>query len=460
MLIATIVVVAFLFFVSYIVFDKDFLAPPTAIALVFLFGCFCTFYNEQRWGLEFSSDSMLVIAAGILANMLGALIGVCVTSKSRSGRISFSFSHEKTEPKEIHISPVKTYIVIVCQIIAFYLIVIHIRRLTGYSDWITAVTRYRELTGKNANVNDLSIQMPFLTRNLGQLSRLFAVVYAYIVGNNLIAAKKKVSLYWIPVLIYFATTFMQGDRSNMIRLWLEVIIVAYIIHKRKTGWKSNKETRKILRIMALSIILLGFVFAAVRELVGRENDWDPLYYVTFYAGAPTAVLNQIVTHPFTPLVWGQRTLFYLNQTLTVLFGWPGKYNFYYDYYTSPNGSVIGNAPTAFGPAYNEFGFWGFFLIMTAFGAFYMILYCKCRNKQGKSPIDFRLMIFAYVAYVFLMYFYSTFFDFLGHVFIKYLIELWLIRWFLVGWKYKAGIKITFGNRKRMIYHSQQWYESH
>ncbi len=454
MLIATIVVVAFLFILSYIIFDKDFLAPPTAVALVFLFGCFCAFYNEKRWGLEFSAESMFLIAAGIVATMLGAFIGVCITSKSRKRRIGFSFSHEITEPNEVFVSPIKTLIVIAFQLVALYLVFLHIRRLTGFSNWITAVASYR-LVRKNANIDDLSIRMPFLTRNLRDASRMFAIAYAYIVGNNLIAGKKKLSLCWIPVVIYSITTFMQGDRSNMIRLWLEILVVAYTVHKRKVGWGSSRETRKVIRVMAASIILLGVVFAGVRELVGKGNDWDPLYYVTFYAGSPTAVLNQIVTTSFEPTVWGQRTMYFLNLSLTVFFGWPGKYNFYYEYFTSPTGAVIGNAPTAFAPAYREFGFFGFFLIMTAFGVFYMVLYCKCRTKQGSNPFDFRLMVYAHIAYVFLMYFYSTFFDFLGHVFIKYLIELWLIRWFLVGWQFKSRVKLTFGKKDRLHIENNQ-----
>ena len=110
---------------------------------------------------------------------------------------------------------------------------------------------------------------------------------------------------------------------------------------------------------------------------------------------------------------------------------------------SPNGSHIGNAPTAFRPAYVEFGPWGFFLFFIACGAFFTFLYCKCREKKSDNPIDFRLLLYAYISYTFLMYFYSTFFDFLSHIFIKYMIELLIIRWALVGWQFKQRVQITF-----------------
>lgn len=447
MLPVTIAIIGLLFIISYIIFDKDLLAPPTAVALVFLFGLFCTFYNEKRWGLNFSPKSTGLIAAGVIATMIGGLIGVCLSSFPRT--TTFSFSHKVIEAKEIKISPLKTYIIIAFQLVALYLIFLHVRRVSGFSSWLLAVARYRELTGRLADVNNLSIQMPILTKNIVQVSKMSGIIYAYIVGNNLVASKKKISINWIPVIVYSITTFLQGDRSNMIREWVVILVVAYTIQRRSVGWRKSRKTRKVIRLMAVSIVLMGFLFSGIRELVGRDSGLDPLYYVTFYAGTPIAILDQLWTAPITkPAIFGQRTFFYLNQTTTAFFGWPGNYNFYYDFFRSPNGSVIGNAPTAFRPAYVEFGFFGFFLIMMLFGVFYMILYCKCREPAGDNPIDFRLMMYGYIAYVFLMYFYSTFFDFLSHVYIKFMIELLLIRWFLVGWQFKKRVRVTVGKGAR------------
>lgn len=448
MLAATIVVVFILFILSYLVFDKDMLAPPTAVALVFLFGTLCAFYNEKRWGLEFSINSLGLISAGIIATMIGGIIGVLLLSFFKSRSLSSSFSHEVTEAEEIIVSPLKTLFIIAFQAVALNMVILHIRNITGVSNPLDAVSVYRALTTSEQAVEDLSLRMSILTRNMVQFSNMIGVVYAYIVGNNMVASKKKVSINWIPVILYSITTFMQGDRSNMIRLWVVVLVVAYTIHRRTVGWRSGRETRKVIRYIALSAVFMGALFAGVRELVGRTSDKDLFYYVTFYAGSPIAVLDQLWKAPIVkPDIFGQRILFYFNQSTTALFGWPGKYNFYYDFMRSPSGEGIGNAPTAFRPAYVEFGPIGFFLFFIAMGAFFTILYCKCRDKKGNKSIDFRLLMYAYIAYVFLMYFYSTFFDFLSHVMIKYMIELLLIRWFLVGWDFKRRITFTMGRKK-------------
>lgn len=447
MLLFTILIISVLFIVSYLIFDKDLLAPPTVVALVFLFACFCCFYNEVNWGLEFSYKSTELIVSGIIATMIGGIIGVCFSNFPKL--TSMSFSHEKSEPQEIHVNSIKTIIVIIFQIITLVMLFIHISNLTGYTDWMSAVARYRVLTGRLADVNDLSIRMPRLTRNMVQTSMLIGIIYAYIVGNNLIASRKKLSLNWAPIFLCITTTFMQSDRSNVIRLWVVILVTAYTIHMRKVGWRKSRETKKIIKVMALSIIAVGVVFVGAREIVGRSSDLDPLAYVTFYAGSPIAVLNQVWEKPIMkPDVFGQRILFYLNQSTTALFGWPGAYNFYSPFFKSPSGAHIGNASTVFRTAYVEFGLVGFYVALICFGAFFTFLYCRCRKKSGNSPIDFNLLIYAYIAYVFFMYFYSAFFDFLSHVFIKYIIELLFIRWALVGGHFKQRLHVTFGGKDR------------
>lgn len=242
----------------------------------------------------------------------------------------------------------------------------------------------------------------------------------------------------------YTTTFIQGDRSNMLRLWVVGLVTAYTIHKREMGWKNSKETNRILIKIILSILAIGAIFFCFKEIVGRTSDLGPLDYVTFYAGSPIAVLNQIWEEEIvTPEVFGQRTFFYLNQSLTAVIGWPGAYNFYYPFFTSANGTFIGNAPSAFRPVFTELGLVGFIIVMMLFSVFFTLLYCRCRKQRGDSTIDIHLLIYAYVSYVFFMYFYSTFFDFLSHVFIKYIIELILIRWLLVDWKINIRFIIPY-----------------
>ena len=443
MLELSIVIIAFLFIVSFVIFDRDLLAPPTAVALVFLAAMFCTYYNEETWGLQYSLQTTQLIASAIIATMLGGMIGVVLANFPTINR--FAFSHVVEKPQVIRVNVIKTLVVIAFQLVAMILAFQHIRRLTGTSNPLLAVTQYRALTGRNLDVNDETMRMSSLTRNMIQASKMMGVVYAYIVGNNLVASKKKLSLNLVPILLHTINTFMQGDRSNMIRLFVIIMVVAYTVHRRSVGWRKSKETAKLIRRMVIAVVLIGVLFSSVRGLVGRTSEKDMLSYVTFYAGSPIAVLDQFWRKPLPkPQIWGRKTFYYLNQSLTALFGWPGRYNYYSDFVTSPTGTSVGNAPTALRDPFVEFGFGGFFLIMMLFGIIYTWLYCRSRKRKNNSPIDFRLLFYAYISYTFFMYFYASFNDWVTHIIFKYIIELLLIRWALVGWHFKSRIRFSTG----------------
>ena len=454
MLKLTFFIIFALFIVSFFLFDSDILAPPTVVALSFLLSCSCTLYNEEKWGLKFSEKTTILITTGIMAIIIGGIIGVILSNIFKTGSLNhfYSFSHKKDVPQMIYVNTIKTELIVIFQIITILMIVIHIRRVTGYSNWLAAVSRYRDANVTKDAMTDVSMGLPILTRNMAQISRMVAMVYAYVIGNNLNAGKRILSFDWLPVVLYSLTTFVQGDRSQMIRLWLTIVIITYTIHQRSLGWKKNNDTIKMVLGIAISMVIVGIVFSGVRQFVGRSSKAEPFYYLTFYAGAPIAALDQIWRFPIIrPRLWGEKTFFYVYQSLTAIFGWPGRLFYYSSFVTSPSGAHLGNANTAFKAPYVDFGFWGFVFVMVGFGMFYTFLYCKCREKRGNNQIDFRLLLYTYIAYSFFMYFYAYFSEHMSHLFIKYALELWLIRWFLVGWEFRQKMQFRFGKNECCSY---------
>ena len=435
MLVLTIVILSVLALISYALFDRDLLAPPTVVCLGLLFSALCAFYNEKTWGLEFSKNTMWFIASGVFSFLIGGILAVLLFNLPHMNR--FGFSHELSEVHPIYVNYIKTVAVILLQLLTLYFLFRHIRRLTGYSNWMSAVARYRELVTEADANSDTSIGLPFLLKNLLECGFAIATVYSYIAGNNLVSQKKQQWINWIPIILCAISTFMRGDRSNMIRLWLTVLITAYTIRKRSVGWKNSKETKKMIKIMALSLIAVGALFVGLREIVGRKTSMDPLYYLTFYAGCPTAALDQFLKSPRTlSSIWGKETFYYLNVSLNVLFGKPERYPFYKEFIKSPNGTLIGNVYTALRPPYQDFGFWGMIRVMLIMGAFFTFLYCLVRKRQGRNPVDFRLLMYCYIAYTFFMYFYNCYNAFISHSILKLCIELLLVRWVLVSWSFK------------------------
>ena len=76
MLLLTIGIVSALFIISFLIFDKDLLAPPTVVALVFLFGCFCV-GDDMDLQLVFLSgevQGLVILVGDILQDILDGAV--------------------------------------------------------------------------------------------------------------------------------------------------------------------------------------------------------------------------------------------------------------------------------------------------------------------------------------------------------------------------------------------------
>ena len=441
MLLLTVFILIALFMISYIVFDKDVLAPPTVVTLGFSFATICCFYNEKKWAIDYSSTTMWTIVVGVGSFIIGGLIAVLLTNAFKREKNWFSHNKSTVDPIDIEIS--KTVIVILLQLFTVVLLYVELKKITGGTTWFQTVSIFREQTAY-VNPEEYTMRLSSICQLAIDLSFAIALVYAYIVGNNIAIHNKQPLINWIPIILSSVIAFMQGYRSDMIRLWIAVLIVAYTLRKRTAGWKSSKETKKMIRIMALSVVGIAVLFVALRGTVGRaETDWDPFYYLTFYAGSSIAAFDMFLKNPLpTSNIWGKETFYQLNQSIGAWFNKPElRYIFYKEYRRSPNGIYIGNIYTALRPPYYDFGFVGMIIVMMLMGVFFTLFYCKVRDRSGKSSIDFMLLIYSYIAYTFFMYFYNCYNNFISFGFIRLVMELLCFRWFLVRLHFKKTYHI-------------------
>lgn len=434
MLKITVLVLIFLFFLSYIIFDKDIMAPPTIVALSFVFGSICTLYNEKKWGLDFSSTTTWTIFIGIFAFLIG---GVAVRLLHFIRTRSVCFHWQPIEVRSISVKYLKTCLVILLQLVTLGYLFHEIKRITGESSWTKMVLVYRDLTDWDQNLADDTLILPWLLRQLLEMNFVFGLMYVFIIGNNIVAKDKNhLIINCVPIVLCSLITFLLGYRSDMLRLWIALLIVIYVSYKRKFGWRRNKETKKMIYIMAISVLIIAVLFVALRATVGRaETDWDPLDYLTHYAGSPIAAFDLFLKSPLEASpIWGKECFFNLNSLIAKWFNRPElKYIFYKEFRISPNGNYwIGNVYTALRPPYYDFGgIKGMTVFMMLFGFLFTWLYYKVHKSYGKSKIDFMLLLYSYLAYTFFLYFYNMYNNFFSPGFLKFIFELLVVRWFLV-----------------------------
>lgn len=452
MLLLTVVLLGVLFLISYRIFDKDLFAPPTVVCISFLFSALCTLYNETAWALDFSFETTLVLLTGIGTFLLGGIIGVFLANGQNMNR--FGFSHKVYPVQFIELSKVKILVVIAFQLLIIVWLYRHMTQTVGFIgvSWSNIMSIYRHQS-MHTLANEMTMKMPSLLRQLVILGTDVSMVFCYIVGNNLAAKKKSLFLYWIPILLGIVLILMQGYRGGAIRLWVIIIVVWYTIQKRSDGWRFSQNAARMIRKMAISVLILAVLFTGTRELVGRKgggNEWSILDYVTFYGGCSIAALDQYLRDPYdnNPYnIWGKETFYSLNQSIAV---WTGKVehrSFYAErgWAWTNNGKRIGNVYTAMRQPIEDFGYIGLPSVMSVMGCFFVFLYCKTRKKHGTGKIDFLLLVYAYCAHSFFVYFFSTYYTFLSTTFIKELIFWKISLWFLM-----SNIDINVGNHKSLF----------
>lgn len=451
MLLVTVIILLVFTLFSFIIFDRDIFAPPTVVSLGLLFSSLCAFYNEEKWALDYSANTTGVISVGVASFIFGGIIAVLLTKlfhiRNKGG------SHRTYNVTPIYVEYSKTIIIILFQLLTSAMLFMELRRITGVSSYLEMVAKYRLLTGRLQDLGDTSIRLPWLLRQFLEVNFAIGLLYIYVVGNNIAAKFKSMKINWVPIILCCIITFMQGYRSDMLRLWVALLVITYTLKKRSVGWRSSKETKKMIRIMAVSIVGIAFLFVALRSTVGRaETDWDPIFYLTHYAGSPVAALDLFLKDPCEPsTIWGKESFYNLNQIIGKWFNKPElRYIFYKEFRSSPSGMIIGNVYTALRPPYYDFGGTGGMAVyMIVFGLFFTYLYFKTRNKFGKSEVDFRLLLYAYIAYTFFLYFYNLYNNFISLGFAKFLVELLIVRWYLVGWHFKKRISVKLWDRKKV-----------
>lgn len=447
MLLLTVVLLIVLFLVSYKIFDRDLFAPPTVVCISFLFSSLCTLYNETAWGLDFSFETTLVMLTGIGTFLLGGIIGVFLSNGRNMNR--FSFSHQVYPAQFIEIGKVKLLAVIAFQVIVLFWLYRSMTQSVGFIgvSWSDIMHIYR-FQSMHLNPEEMTMRLPYLLRQFLQLSFCFASIFSYIVGNNLAAKKKFSFLYWIPIVLGAMDILMQGYRGAVLRLWAILVVVWYTIQKRSSGWQYSKDTIKMIRKMAVLVLVVLFLFSATRSFVGRrDSSSSVLDYVTFYGGCSIAAFDMFIKEPNndnSDNIWGKETFYYLNQNIAA---WLGKEEYRSSisekgFQISPNGTYVGNVYTALRHPIADFGYLGLPVVMSVMGCFFTFFYCKTRNKHGDGKVDFLLLAYSCCTSTIFLYFFSAYYFFVSTTFIKT-----LILWRISLWLLMRNFNITTGKRR-------------
>ncbi|MGT2832831.1 O-antigen polymerase [Streptococcus halotolerans] len=375
-----------LFFLVYILSQRDILSPPVVMLGMFIISTIFALINAKNWQIDYSFLATFYITSGIVVFSLPILF---MANKIPS--IS-----EKITNSKVDIATWKVVFAIISDIVIVYLFrkeMLQLAAQAGYRG--QSLQWFIRNTTNYEGVLEFSSSIRLLVRfvDITAYIFMFTLIDKFIYNNK----KGKDLLLIIPVLIFIYKTSLTGGRQDILKLVFAGIVQTYILQKTKTGW--NKVISGKYIFVGLSGILVGIPsFYYGLFLVGRTTTRTMMESVSTYIGGPIQHFNQYIQHPISP------SRYFGSETFVPILNMLGDAGFI-DYKATVHlefrqlGVTIGNVYTFFRRPLHDFGPIGMYLFVFSIGLFFGFLYyIVIRSKSRSTLWDINVMVYSYLFY--------------------------------------------------------------
>lgn len=383
----------FLFQLSFAGNRKDIMAPSTMMIAVFIFSTLLAMLNVEKWNINFKSKTCFLITFGLVMFVLGDL---CIARLYRKKQTIFVNC-----VGTISIKKWKMTFIILIDILILLLVYKEVIRIantgTSFSNLYYAYRQISHLTKKDPEqyMNGIVIQM---TKIVISSAFICGFVFVY----NLVLCKQKIVSnfkYIFPGIIMSVMTLATGNRTNILRLFICLLLCSYILLQYRANW-SMKVSRKFVKILAVSLFILFALFSMSQVLLGRSGSAQMKEIIFNYAGAPIQLLNLYVDNPpEANILWGQETF----QAIWALFDRYGIINSNvsaFQEFRSLEAGNIGNVYTFFRVYYQDFGIigMGFASFLTAI-IFSWIYNYNLKSAYLNYKVVMQMIVYGYLYYL-------------------------------------------------------------
>lgn len=389
------IILIFLLMFSYVLCDRDMMAPDVLYIAGFVLAVIAASMNVSAWGIDLSAKTIMIILIGVLSFVSVGML--------------YRFSHKKyafqgdTEIEHIQVARWKNVLVIAFGILTMVLYYKEAVRLSAYADsyWKSfgvMVAYKRVISYGDMSLNPVVNQMTKMVYSFGY-------VYMFIFMNNVFASKENHRIrrnaeYLIPAFLFVAMSIIKGNRVDIMQLVVMAVFLYYMFLHRKVGWNkhiSGKMLKKAIMVFAIGMVL----FYYMKELVGRVSSLNFLEYITQYIGGSIQLLDQYVREsshvidvPFgetlTGLITGLRKLGLTTASLRK------QLEFRY----TPTGIYLGNVYTALRRYYNDAGWIGVVVFPAILSLIMNAFYRKVRlYKDNTIKHVYKTIVYASLLYV-------------------------------------------------------------
>ncbi|MDR0221937.1 MAG: oligosaccharide repeat unit polymerase [Oscillospiraceae bacterium] len=437
----------------YLIFGKDIMAPPFIMCAAFIFSVLCCMYNIDYWKVSLSWKTYGVIVGGIsvfifVSGFVRALFPVPVVRRNEK-----TAPDSTDEPVYVKRGAVIAFLILSFVVTALYLGEVMRIALSygGGATWASRMYAYRKAYSYGILNMDESIPMGIRLAYNFVLTGGYVCVYLFM--HELVYKKKINKLLSVALIAVLLASLVNANRRLLLAYPIIGLVIYYVLWHRKHGWHRMMSGRFALR-GALLLMTFSALFVAFRATVGRNTEYSPVYYVTFYAGASVQNLDLFLQNPPPDSsLWGKETFSVLYNNIGQLFDIPAlRYVQQLEPRVS-NGVSTGNVYTGFRDYLYDFGLPGFIVLTSIMSAVMMIFYLSVKSKRSgykhERP-DFSLLVYAYAAQgVFLHFFNEKFYTFISISSLRDVVFLYVITLGFCARGTKA--KKTRNARRRFAY---------
>ncbi|KHO13588.1 hypothetical protein OA78_0349 [Latilactobacillus curvatus] len=389
--------------ISFII-DNVILNPVVVMCSGFLVGSISFLASSQRWGIGLSVRTFWITILAIICFSLAiVLCNFLVKTFSREGKYEIILINYNLQ--------IITVVTIFLQLFAVIFLYYSLKKITGSSELSKMISTYRT-TLMSDSASD--VRLPGLLNQILKVNMAssFVILFAGLYGR-IILEKKKIIIYFIPIIFYAIESLLMGGRLEIIRTFIFIISVVYFLYCYKNKSVNEANTKALSYSKWIVVILPLFYF--IKSFIGRTAIESFGEYILRYLGGPLASFEVFVNRNISyDAPFGQETFTglyaYLSKKtgdVVPILGW----------IKSPTGLWVGNVYSGLRRYYYDFGFLGTLVMMTLLGLFFGYLFCNI----WKGIKENKLKPFLLILYSFFLY--SLVFEFFDDTFFSTAITL-------------------------------------
>lgn len=397
------VIELFLFFVSFILSNKDILAPSVMMCSMFIISTLFALISYNNWtSVHYTLKTTIIIGTGIAVFVMSENV---FSHTKMSLRLNRRIGYKEQDQKVVCDTEVwKIICLIGINLIAVMWYYSEISRIVGAYGLSAEnlFASYRSIGVGLAVNTDSEIEMtnPLLNQLL-KVTTASGYVAGFLLVNKRIKKEidkqKQLGLVMI-MLLSIVPGIMNAGRNPILQLIVSLMVYYYVLWHQEHGWSRNLSWKYIR--LGMMLVIIGIpAFYFLLGALGRTTEKGIFEYGAIYIGSSIALFNQYIAAPVSaPKFFGEETLLGIHQLLYRL-GVPVTIKNRHLEFRMLGDNLYSNIYTFFRRPLHDFGLVGMYIFTILVALFFCWFYFhKIKNKPRTKRVDYWVLVYGYIYY--------------------------------------------------------------